>query len=486
VNTTGQTRRGFLKAVGLAAACVAGAPLVHRAIAAEAGAAAGANPAKKPNVLFILTDDQREDTVSALGNSNIKTPNLDSLVKRGVVFRNAFCMGGFSGAVCLPSRMQTLRGRCWFHVRNLPAGFSNFPTSMKQAGYETFFLGKADNSDGQVQGLFEHVGHVSPSPQPGKPLADGTIEFVKTRKKDRPFFIYLGGPAPHDPRVAPKEYMDMYDPAKIPLPPNFKPFHPFNNGEMVIRDEKLAGWPRGEDEIRRHLRDYYAMITHMDAQFGRIFQALKDAGEFDNTIVVFSSDQGIAIGSHGLMGKQNLYEPSMGVPLVFAGPGIPAGKEADAFAYHFDIMPTVLDLVGAKVPGDIDGKSLAGVIHGQSEGVRDTIFLAYKDIQRAVRKGPWKLLRYPKVDKTQLFNLADDPYETKDLAAEPSQAERVKEMLALMAQQQRLFDDHDPLTVDNPAKAEVDLGFFHKNPAQTQSGDAKPKDKTRRKANAKD
>jgi arylsulfatase A-like enzyme len=277
----------------------------------------------------------------------------------------------------------------------------------------------------------------------------------------------------------------MYDPAKIPLPPNFKPFHPFDNGEMTIRDEKLARWPRGEDEIRGHLRNYYAMITHMDMQFGRIFQALKDAGEFDNTIVVFSSDQGIAIGSHGLMGKQNLYEPSMGVPLIFAGPGIPAGKETGAFAYHFDIMPTVLDLVGAAVPTDIDGKSLAGVIRGRSEGVRDTIFLAYKDIQRAVRKGPWKLLRYPKVDKTQLFNLADDPHETKDLSGDPAQAGRVKEMLALMAEQQKVWDDKDPLTVENPAKAEVDLDFFGKPATKAQSGDAKPKNKAKRKDKAK-
>ena len=482
MNATIATRRGFLQAVGLAAASIAAGPLVRRAMAADADTDAKAP--KKPNVMFIYTDDQREDTVSALGNPNIKTPNLDSLVKRGMVFRNAYCMGGFSAAVCLPSRMQMLRGRCWFHVRNLPAGFSNFPTSMKQAGYETFFLGKAGNSDTQVQSLFEHNGHVVATLQPGKPLADGTIEFLKARKKDRPFFIYLGGPAPHDPRIAPKEYMDMYDPAKIPLPPNFKPFHPFDNGEMKIRDEKLAHWPRGEDEIRGHLRDYYAMITHMDMEIGRIFQALKDTGEFDNTIVIFSSDQGIAIGSHGLMGKQNLYEHSMGVPLIFAGPGIPAGKETDAFAYHFDIFPTVCDLIGAPVPTDIDGKSLAGVIRGQAADVRDTIFLAYKDIQRAVRKGPWKLIRYPKVDKTQLFNLADDHCETKDLAGEPGQAARVKEMLALMDDQQKLFDDHDPLTVTKPAKAEVDLEFFRNPATQAQYGDAKPKNKAKRKAKA--
>jgi len=455
------TRRQFVQGLGLGVAALT-VPGLRRSLAANAG--------KAPNVLFIYTDDQREDTISAMGNPNIKTPNLDSLVHRGTTFTNAYCMGGFSGAVCLPSRMQTLRGRAWFHVRTLPAGFSNFPTSMKQAGYETFFRGKSGNSDGVVQALFDNKGHVNRSSEPGKPLADQTIEFLKTRKKDRPFFIYLGGPAPHDPRVAPEEYMKMYDPAKIPLPPNFKPFHAFDNGDLGVRDEKLAGWPRSEDQIRRHLRDYYAMITHLDGQLGRIFQALKDTGEFDNTIVVFSCDQGIAIGSHGLMGKQNLYEHSMGVPIIFAGPGIPADKKVDAFAYHFDIMPTVLDLVGAPIPKDIDGKSLAGVIHGKSSGMRDVIFLAYKDTQRAVRKGPWKLLRYPKVDKTQLFNLADDPYETKDLAGDPAYAGRAREMLALMAEQRKAWDDPDPLTVENPAKAEVDLEFFRDPPAPAPYG----------------
>lgn len=440
-------------------------------------------PANKPNVLFIYTDDQRKDTVSALGNPHIKTPHLDALVRRGTTFTEGYCMGGFSAAVCLPARMMTLRGRAWFHVDRGSADGSNFPVAMKRAGYETFFLGKAGNSDGKVQGLFDHKGHVKRGPEPGKPLADGTIEFLKTRKTDKPFFIYLGGPAPHDPRVAPEKYMQMYDPAKIPLPPNFMPFHPFDNGEMGIRDEKLANWPRGADEIRGHLRDYYAMITHLDAQIGQIFQTLKDIGEIDNTIVVFSCDQGIAIGSHGLMGKQNLYEHSMGVPIIFAGPGIPEGERTAALAYHFDIMPTVLDLVGAKMPKGIDGKSLAGVIRGESKGVRDSVFLAYKDIQRAVRKGPWKLLRYPKVDKTQLFNLADDPHETKDLAGDSSHAEKVKQMLALLAEQQKAWDDPDPLTVANPTRAKVDLAFFRDPPAPAEYGPEKKRGGGRKKGN---
>ncbi|HUW61532.1 MAG TPA: sulfatase-like hydrolase/transferase [Candidatus Bathyarchaeia archaeon] len=420
--------------------------------------AGGVSGKTRPNVLFILTDDQREDTVGALRNAHIHTPHLDELARGGVVFTNAYCMGGFSGAVCLPSRMMVLRGRSWFSVRDLPAGFANLPSSMGAAGYQTFHVGKMGNTDVEVQALFEESLYVKPKRStgplpkncdelvrreglPGEHVTDSAIDFLGRRDKSRPFFMYLAGPEPHDPRVAPTEYLDLYDVDKIPLPPNFLPRHPFDNGELAIRDEQLAGWPRTEREIREHLRDYYAVITYMDVQFGRIFQALKDSGEYENTIIVFSSDQGIAIGSHGLMGKQNLYEHSMGVPLIFAGPGIPRGKRVDAFAYLFDVFPTLCELVGAPAPAGIEGKSLAPVIRGKQDGVRNTIFLAYRDVQRAVRKGDWKLIRYPKVDKTQLFNLHNDPYEMNDLAADGQQAQRVKELLAAMKEQQRLYGD---------------------------------------------
>jgi len=456
-----QSRRSFLKAAGLGAAALSLSP---RGLSAAEAAAA-----KRPNVLFLFTDDQREDTVAALGNPNIKTPNLDKLAGSGVVFRNAYCMGGFSGAVCLPSRMMMLRGRSWFAVRGLPPDFPNFPKSLNEAGYETYHHGKRGNTDTLVHKSFTHShylpdGSARASGFPCKDIVDDAIRFLGERDKSKPFFMYLAPANPHDPRIADKKYLDQYDPDKIPLPPNFMPFHPFNNGELLIRDERLAPWPRTPEAIRKHLHDYYAVITGMDEQIGRLLDALKEAGEYESTILIFSSDQGIAIGSHGLMGKQNLYEHSMGVPLVFAGPGIPKGKTVDAFAYLLDVFPTVCDLVGAKVPDGLDGKSLAPVLQGKAEGVRDTIFLGYRNIQRAVRRGRWKLLRYPQVDKTQLFDLEADPFETRDLAADPAQADRVKDLLALMAEQQKLFGDTDPLTVDAPKPAEVGLEFFRKAP----------------------
>ena len=145
-------------------------------------------------------------------------------------------------------------------------------------------------------------------------------------RKDRPFFAYVGFAGPHDPRVAAREWLELYERDRIPLPRNYEPFHPFDNGEMTNRDEKLAPWPRTEEVVREHLHDYYACISSIDANIGRILDKLDAIGERDRTIVVFSSDHGLAIGSHGLFGKQNLYEHSMKSPLVFAGPGIPEGR----------------------------------------------------------------------------------------------------------------------------------------------------------------
>jgi arylsulfatase A-like enzyme len=197
----------------------------------------------------------------------------------------------------------------------------------------------------------------------------------------------------------------------------------------------------------------------MDEQIGRVLHALREAGDAQNTLIVFSSDHGLAIGSHGLMGKQNLYEHSMKSPLVIAGPGIRPGH-SEALAYLHDIYPTLCDLAGIGAPDGLDGRSLSPVVGGQSPGVRNVLFLAYRDVQRAVRQGDWKLIRYPKVGKTQLFNLVDDPDELNDLADDPRQAPRVGTLMELLARQQALAGDPIPHTVENPDRADVDLSYF--------------------------
>ena len=165
----------------------------------------------------------------------------------------------------------------------------------------------------------------------------------------------------------PKEYLDMYDPATISLPESYLPEHPFDNGELRVRDELLAGFPRGEDEVRRHIAAYYAMITHADAQMGRVLKVLEETGRAENTIIVFAGDNGLAVGKHGLMGKQSLYEHSIRVPLMMAGPGVPAGKRSEAFAYLIDIFPTLCELTGVPTPETVEGRSLVPAMEDSSE-----------------------------------------------------------------------------------------------------------------------
>lgn len=416
----------------------------------QAPAPARAAEGKRPNVLFLLADDQRADTIAALGNPVIKTPSLDSLVNAGFVFDNAYCLGSSQPAVCLPSRCMLLSGRAYFRPGMGSPTPPNFPTSMKGAGYFTYHDGKAGNTPKEIQKLFDD-NHYIPDVQdresghPGKLIVDRAIEFLQNRRRDQPFCLYLAFANPHDPRVAAQEYLDLYDRAQIPLPKNYLAQHPFDNGEMTVRDEKLAPWPRTEDEMRKQLHEYYAVISGLDFQIGRLFEALRALGELNNTLIVFSSDHGLAMGSHGLMGKQNLYEHSMKSPLIFAGPGVPHGRSA-ALVYLLDIYPTICGLVGAEVPQGIDGQNLAPIIRGQERGVRDSLFLAYRDVQRAVRDDRWKLIRYPQIHKSQLFDLEHDPDELRNLADEPAQQQRVRRMLEMMEKWQRELGDSTPLS----------------------------------------
>jgi len=412
----------------------------------------------KPNILFLFTDDQRADTIAALGNPVIKTPNLDSLARTGFSFRNAYCLGGNSGAVCTPSRNMLLSGKTYFRWtgQQAPPTPPNFPLSMKDAGYETYHEGKKGNTAINLQALFEINKYLPDDEEdrkdgePGRTIVDDAISFLKTRKTTRPFFLYLAFANPHDPRVAAPKYLELYDPAKIPLPRNFLPMHPFDNGEMAIRDELLAPWPRTETEIRRQLREYYAVISGLDYHIGRLLTELRQHGLLENTIIIFSSDQGLAMGSHGLMGKQNLYDAGMKVPLIFSGPGIPKGQ-SDALVYLHDIYPTVCDLIGAPVPSGLDGVSFAPVLRQEaSSESRDSLFFAYLAVQRAIRDRDWKLIRYPQINRTQLFNLKNDPDEIHDLADEPSQVQRIAQMMAELQTWQRRLGDAQSLTATNP------------------------------------
>jgi len=439
--------------------------------AATDNSAPTAGGRRRPNILFLFTDDQRFDAIHALGNEEIVTPNIDQLMRGGVTFTRATIQGSMSGAVCQPSRAMLMSGRTLFHAPHDLAATLTFPQLLREAGYTTFATGKWHNlaesfsrsfSSGAkifFGGMSNHLKvpvydfdqmgqypeesrYVGPSFS-SEMFSDEAVKFLHEYDEDNPFLMYVSYTAPHDPRMAPHDYQSMYDPRKISLPENFMPTHPFDNGELEIRDEELAPWPRTPAVIRQHIADYYAMITHVDAHIGRVLAALEQTEHADNTIIIFAGDNGLAVGQHGLMGKQNMYEHSVRVPLIISGPGIPQGQQSDALCYLLDIFPTICDLTGLAIPESVEGKSLAPYLHGEVEPLRETLYFAYKDIQRAVCEDCYKLIEYSVAGQrtTQLFNLERSPWETNNLAEDPQYADELDRLRGELADWQQEIDD---------------------------------------------
>ena len=421
-----------------------------------ASSAFSATP-RKVNILHINADDHRADGLGAFGHPVVQTPNLDTLVARGFTFTHCYTMGSMVGAVCQPSRTMLLTGKSWLRIPKPNGGDAALclPKVLSAAGYETFHVGKGGNE--YTTGLRSFDTNIimndpTPAERRGSSErhADATIKFLRERSKEKPFYIYFAPPVPHDPRVAAPEFHKFYDTAKVPLPAAFMPVHPFDNGEMAVRDEMLAPWPRTPEDTRQQLADYYACVTGLDHHIGRVFAMLKELGEWENTIIIFTGDNGLSLGEHGLFGKQNLYEfGGMHVPCVIAGPGIAHGK-SDAFIYLMDLFPTFCDFGGAKIPHGVEGKSIVPIIAGTESKVRDVLYTGYRDCQRAVRDERWKVIRYPLVDKTQLFDLQSDPHELNDLADKPEHAAKVTEMMDVLAKEQVRYNDKTPLKVANP------------------------------------
>ena len=431
-----------------------------------------AAPVSSPNVVFIFADDQRADTIAALGNPVIKTPNLDRLVKRGVSFAHAYMQGGNGGATCVPSRAMLLSGRSLAQIDEKLLKHETWPHAFGAAGYATFAAGKWHNGPPALPKSFQQAkalfvggmanpmkaptsdmlptGKLTPAKISPKHLCeeatDQTLAFLKSQDGSKPFFSYLAFDGPHDPHIVPDGFPVTYDIASIPLPPNFLPQHPFNNGEMVVRDEQLLKWPRKEAEVKEMISEYYRYISFLDVQVGRILDAVDGSPYAANTLIVFSADSGVARGSHGLIGKQNLYEHSIRVPLIIAGPGVTADRRSDAMCYLFDVMPTLGKLCGVAAPKDSQGREFSAVLKNPSQPARPFLMFGYKSLQKALNDGRWKLIRYPHINRTQLFDLQADPDELNDLSAASDQTERVKQMLAKLGEEMQADGDADPLT----------------------------------------
>ena len=416
--------------------------------------------AARPNFLVIVSDDQRPDTIAALGNSVIKTPTLDQMARNGMAFTRAVA----PFPLCVPSRAEILTGISAFGNGVPYDGGKLKPDSvfwgqtLANAGYQTAYCGKWMN-DGRpetrgyqsVGGLFSSGGAGAAGREPrygrkgrlitgyrgwtfkdsdgkanlakgigvtgltSKHIADGAISLLDSMD-DRPFFLHVNFAAPHDPLIVPAGYSGRYTAETVPLPKNFRGVHPFDHGNLRGRDERLLPWPRTERDVRDEIAAYYAVIEDMDAQIGRILEALKKIGRDQDTYVLFTSDHGLALGSHGLMGKQNMYEHSVGVPFLVVGPRIRRGVRSAAPIYLRDMFPTTCDLAGIQIPTSLDGISFASELFGDAYEARDAVFGYYNDSQRMIRTTRWKLIHYPEIDHLQLFDLQSDPHELHNLA----------------------------------------------------------------------
>lgn len=416
---------------------------------------------KRPNILFIIVDDQSPFDLQIYNpKSSLDTPNIDRLAKEGLVLDAAYQMGSWTGGVCTASRHMIMSGRTLWHIPDKPGRTNNphvtnpklvppdlaqhtLPAVFNRAGYDTMRTCKNGNSyaaanelftvrrDSTKRGATDETG----SAWHAKQVLDYLTERESTKDTD-PFLIYFGFSHPHDTRDGKPELLAKYgavnhvDKQTLPhantkqpaLPANYLPAHPFDNTHMTTRDEvNVSGVWKNRDErtIRNELGREFACSENIDIQIGRVLDKLEAMGELDNTYIFYTADHGMAIGRHGLQGKQNLYEHTLRVPFIAKGPGIKPGSRTKGNIYLFDVLATLSDLIGVESPKTSEGTSFKPVLEGQKDSVREVLYGAYCGGAtpgiRCVRNGDWKLIKYDSprdgVHVSQLFNLADNPHE---------------------------------------------------------------------------
>jgi len=435
---------------------------------------------RRPNVLLLYTDQQRWDALACAGNTHIHTPHLDRLAAEGVMFANAFC----NNPVCMPSRQSMLSGQypsslgCCCNGVEMDENIATIHTVLKPYGYHAANIGKLhfknhSNRDhrqphpsygfdtlilsdepgcyddayikwvaARDRGAVEACRVSSPPACVGERIekqprgtqhpyvfegpedlthsafvADETIEFLR-RRRDETFFAIAGFYAPHAPLNPPQRLVDMYDPATLPLP------------EMNEGENRLG---LSDDQWRNVKAYYYALVTHVDDQVGRILAALEELGLVDDTIVVFTSDHGEHLGDHGCVqkGAPGL-DSCVHVPLIVRYPAaIAPGRRADELIEAVDIAPTLMDLCGVQTPPIFQGRSFATLLEGESYDERESVFIEHRD----PFKSSWKTVRthafkYCRSDTGAelLFDLTRDPGELTNLAEDAAHAATLADM----------------------------------------------------------
>lgn len=464
--------------------------LLPAGLAAQQALAAAPATARsaRPNFLFLIADDLMFRTIQSINNREVHTPNMDRLAASGCAFTHCFHQGSWTGAVCVASRTMLNSGLSAFRAQRQAEDVTTWGQTLGAAGYDTYICGKWHLSPMMLGRSFHELGQIGPAmfvstpengqaynrPSPGNTwqpddrtlrghwvsaqlwhsdvpdhiqhacsiYAETASEFLRGQlaHRDKPFFMYVGFNSPHDPRQSPKEFLDLYPQDKIEIPPNYLPEHPFDQGDARVRDEMLAPFPRTREAVQLHRREYYALISYFDSQIGKILDALEATGRAGNTYVILTADHGLAVGEHGLMGKQNLYDCSARMPLLISGPGVPRGRRVNELVYQHSMFATTCELAGVSAPAHVEFPSIAPLLH-QDRPVHDAVFCRYRNFQRSVRTTRYKLIVYPEVQKVQLFDLEQDPWETRNLADDPALAGTKTDLWTRLLQFQKELDD---------------------------------------------
>ncbi len=458
----------------------------------------------RQNILFLFVDDMAYDCIASHGNDQVITPNIDRLSAQSTQFTHAFNAGSWSGAVCLASRTQMMTGQKLWHAAAVSMGINNntnkalkeqikkpeikleqlyqaqllWPQIMENAGYETYYSGKwhvggeelakrswqhTKNIRGgmpsQLKSRYKRTfiegeesswsptntangGYWKGGKHWSEVLKDDAIQFLnQTKKSDKPFLMTIAFNAPHDPKQAPQEFQDMYPYNMIDIPENFIPEYPYDFGANTCRDEKLAPFPRTPYSIKVNRSEYYALITHLDVQIGKVLDHLEKTDQAKNTIIMFTADHGLAQGQNGMMGKQNMYDHSVRVPWLISGPGIPKGKKIKTPIYLQDVMATSMDIAGIEKPKHIEFNSVLPIINNENKDTNNVIYGAFLNKQRMVRTKDYKYILYPFINVERLYDLNKDPLEMNDISKTIKCKKTLKKMRALLTQEMEKMND---------------------------------------------
>ena len=470
----------------------------------------GSGGGRRPNVIFILTDDHRWDHLSCAGHPFLKTPNLDRLATEGARFANTFV----TTSLCSPSRASFLSG-LYAHshgvVNNFtdyPADLPSFPRALQTAGYETAYIGKwhmGEQSDERRPGFDYWVTHkgqgqyydtefnVNGRRQVKKGyythrVTDMAIDWLQ-QEHDKPFLLILGHKAPHTPFTPEEKYRHIYDDIEIEYPETAfmlegKPewvkeridtWHGIYGPLYGFRKEFPDRSPEAVKDFTEFVRSYTASIKSVDDSTGRIYETLKTMGELDNTLIVFAGDNGMFLGEHGMTDKRTMHEPSIRVPLLVRYPKLAKpGTVIEQMVLNVDVAPSVLDICSATPLPKVHGLSFKPLLQGRTKDWRRSWYYEYNYEKqfpytpnvRGVRTDRWKYVHYPHGDggpdrhMAELYDLKADPGEINNLIDDPTYKGKIDELKAELA---RLMKETDAL----PDKMPLDEGIKSELPEES-------------------